>query len=256
MIEPSHEPRDPCASARAAFAGYLRDGTAAPRAAALRRHLRDCAACRDELAREVGGGAAGPRGERLRRQRAERRTRQRGLALAGAFQGWTGGVRGARLRLLLVPALAIVLMTEIARGPRFAGEVRAEALAGSVWVDAADLPAEVEPRSLRPGEGCATGGDGRARLGSSAASVELAPHAQAWLEAHQPARFRLGPGEFLLSGDLTATTRWGVLECAGARVEVRVERDGFELEVLEGRVRCIDHRGERVLARGARARLP
>ncbi|HVS18939.1 MAG TPA: hypothetical protein VMT18_10095, partial [Planctomycetota bacterium] len=247
-MDDAPEVHDACRVARAAFAHYPA-GSAAT-AAALREHLRGCGGCREAFAGSIGCGAedaGGVRSTRLRRERRERRTRQRSLALAGAFQGWTGGARGARLRLLLVPAFAIVLMTQVARGPRLTSEVRAQALAGAVWLDADDLATGSEPRTVRLGEGCSTGSDGRARLGSRAASVELAPDARAWLEAHAPARFRLGEGRFTLHGDLTATSRWGVLECEGAVAVVRVAPDRLVLEVSAGTVRCFDHRGERRL---------
>lgn len=236
-----------------AFAGYRAWPEGHGR---VRAHLRACADCRAAFARALGCGEAGDgvRAGRARRERDERRGRQRGMALAGAFQGWTGGVRGARLRLLLVPAAAVVLMTQLARGPRMAGEVRAQALSGAVWLEAQDLATDAAPRAVLLGEGCATGSTGRARLASGTSSVELAPDASAWLEARVPARFRLGAGSFTLRGDLTATTHWGVLECERVDALVHVGARGMDLEVREGELRWIDSRGTRTLAAGDGAR--
>jgi len=251
VTQPRPIPED-CSAARDAYAGYL----ASPeRHAPVRAHLRACPDCRAAFARGLGcsDGDSGVHSVRLRREREQRRGQQRGMALAGAFQGWTGGPRGARLRLLLVPAAAIVLMTQLARGPRLSGEVRAQALSGSVWLEAQGLAASAAPRAVFLGEGCSTGSDGRARLESGSASVELAPHASAWLEARLPARFRLGAGNFTLHGDLTATTHWGVLECERGHAQVHLGPDGLDVQVREGVLRWIDSRGTRTLSAGDRA---
>lgn len=247
-----------CAAVRSSFGGWLRSSDSVAAGSARRAHMRACASCREafladleRLSELTRGGHA----ERLRRQWTQRRAHQRGLALAGAFEGTWGRLRSARLRLLIMPALAIFLVTSLSRPPGSVLTVRAQTLQGSVWLAGTSLPADTGPRALLRGEGCATGADGAAHLGSKTASVELEPLAQAWLESHSPARFRLGTGRFKLQGDLTATTRWGVLECQGATVHAHVLSDAVELRVLDGRVRCTDRSGERTLAGGERVVL-
>lgn len=257
----SERPADPgaCAALRADLGEYLQGTGSRARRRALSAHLRACGACRATFVGDlawVSGLKRGAHAERRCRERDERRARQRGLALAGAFQGRPVGLRGARLRLLILPALAILLMTSFSRRPVSAGDVRAEALVGAVWLDRLGLEPGAAPRAMLRGESCTTGTDGKARLGSNAASVELEPGAQAWLESHAPARFRLGAGHFTLSGELTATTRWGLVECEAATLRVRVEPDALELEVVAGSVRCFDRRGARVLTAGERLQLP
>jgi hypothetical protein len=247
-----------CADRGARSGEWLRGDGSAESGRAWREHLRRCGSCREAFVADVACLSELTRGshaERIRRQKAQRRAQQRRQALAGAFGGTWERLRGARLRLLVLPALAIFLVTMLSRPPGSARAVRAQALGGAVWLSGTSLAAHGAPRALLPGEGCVTGEDGAARLGSALAGVELEGSAQAWLESHEPARFRLGPGRFRLHGDLLATTRWGVIECSDAAVLAHVQPDAVEFELLEGRARCFDRTGERVLARGERLRM-
>lgn len=247
-----------CSARDARSREWLRGGGSKASARAWRQHLRGCEACRAAFVADVARLSELTRGshaERVLRQKAQRRAQQRRLALAGAFEGTWDRLRGARLRLLVLPALAIFLVTMLSRPPGRVHAVHAQALGGSVWLSGTSLSVDGAPRALLRGEGCATGADGTARLGSPQAAVELQGSAQAWLESHAPERFRLGAGRFTLRGDLTATTRWGVIECRNALVRALVLPDAVELELLEGRARCTDRSGERELARGERLRL-
>jgi hypothetical protein len=258
MVRPHSVESGDCSARDVRSGEWLRGSGSTASARAWRDHLRGCDTCREAFVADVARLSELTRGshaERVRRQKAQRRAQQRRLALAGAFDGTWNRLRGARLRLLLLPALAIFLVTMLSRPPGSAHAVHAQALGGSVWLSGTSLAVDGAPRALLRGEGCATGADGAARLGSPQAGVELQGAAQAWLESHAPARFRLGAGRFTLRGDLTATTRWGVIECSDALVRALVLPDAVEFELLEGRARCIDRSGERELGRGERMRL-
>lgn len=247
-----------CEAARATLPAYLAGDLGLEALVELRAHLSGCPACRADLETGVSTAAslrARARRERELQVRTERRSRHRRLALQGAFSFSPRDPRGARLRMLLLPAFFMFLMVQTTSGSLARTGPALIALRGDVRVDDLAVPPDRPRRELRPGDFCFTGEGAGARLFLEGTSVRLRERTGVWIESTSPVRLRLQAGALELSGTATVTSRAGLLE---------LERSDAVASVSDGRlavlshgdgVRVVDSRGVRELDAGSSVEL-
>jgi hypothetical protein len=242
-----------CGQAGARLAAFLAGELSRAEQERLRGHLAGCPACRQRFEEAMSLAAhlnREPRRVRDLAARLERRRAQRSRALSGAMR-LPGGDRGARLRLLVLPALAIFLFTGLARGPREASTAVLEPMAGAVFLGKEQLGSTDRTWDVVPGQQCSTGDEGRARLGLGPSFVELGPRTRLWLEDVDAARIRLGTGSLRVGGSATLTSRAGVVEVREGLATVRLGPEGLTVVALEGEAVVADSHGERRALPGA-----
>jgi hypothetical protein len=166
-----------------------------------------------------------------------------------------GSDRGARLRLLLLPAFAVFLFTVVARGPGPEETARLLPLGGAVQVGQELLGVAGDGLSVLRGQLCATGEDGRARIEASGGSADLEPGTWLWLEDAEGPRLRLGGGELVARGLATLTSPAGIVEVHGGAARVRLAGGGLEVEALQGEATVANSRGTRTVPSGGRLHL-
>jgi len=186
---------------------------------------------------------------RLERQRDARRSDNRQRAHAAAARPAGARRRYFGLRLVLIPALLIVLLVKlpglVATQPLTlfwqAGDVRA---AGSV------LGAQAPALELEAGAWCTTASDARARLAGPGQEFVLERDTQLVVEDPEAGRVRLQLGSLVLEGRGTVSCQFGVLETSSGKARLELLGGRFALSALAGEVAWTDATGRRLLAPG------
>jgi len=278
----STEERDepiPCEEARRLLARFVGGELSRGEDRPFRAHVLSCTGCRDAYRESIQAAARLGRQHRAERERTpaeivrgvpERPERHRGDGRDGGDEGSesrerTRRARGAiarysranratwfRLRLVLVPAVMIVLFSQLGvlRRP---SSVEALALASGVVAAGADL-AEGSSVELSAGGVCASG-SGRARLATKRGSASLEPRTLVVVEDPGRLRLRLERGTLALEGELVVTTPFGIATCDGAG-RLTLAGGSLEASCEAGSLTLVDAAGERTLAAGESARLP
>ena len=251
----------PCQATEGAVAAFVAGRLSARETSRVRRHRAACPAC-DALWRGQVAAAASLQSRRRREreagERERRRTKHRRLALeAAAFDtGVRGGrrQRGWRLRLLLLPAFAMVLMAVIHPLGR-ARRASLSILAGEVQLTANRYGTEDPPVPLVRGDQCSTGSRARARVVGAEGSVELDQETFLVVEDEMGLRLRLESGAVAVEGSAEITSRFGVVEVEKGRALLRTLADGLELQAERGRVIATNGEGARQVLPGTTAVL-
>jgi len=221
----------------------------------IREHLESCAACRqryDEAVETIAHvGRARRRNEEVDLARAARiARRRRGSPAEEAAEAARRG-RGHRLRLMLLPAAAILVATQLGRiGKKTTLETRpiATQVVGEVHAAGRTLASADGPIMLVRGQRCETGADGAARLGTGKVKLTLDTWTRVLIES--PSRFRLEQGLVTLEGTCAITTSLGVLEAEGAKGTLSLEGARVFASVEDGTMLWIDPGGVQTLAVG------
>lgn len=244
-----------CARTTVVLRAFLAGKADRTRDPAVREHLASCAACRAryeeavEAAAHVGGAQRKQREEALLRSAriAKRRKQHPGAEAAEAARR----ARGHRLRLLLLPAALILLMTQLGRLSRGVPvETRPIALrvGGVVQAAGRTIAGEDDPVTLTRGQRCETGTDGSALLRTGRVSLTLDPDTRVLVESSS--RFRLERGGVAVDGTCAVTTSLGVLEVEDGAGRLAL-KDGRLLATVErDRLTWVDPTGVHVLAPG------
>lgn len=221
---------------------FVAKGLSTEKGRLLRAHVEGCRACREiyrggvETAAHIGHGR---RTERVATEKAVRRWSLRRDAFSAHA---TPRGRGARIRTLVYPAFFCFLIIQFTEIGSHEAMLEVEILAGEVQASEA----------LELGELCATGPEGRARLTTDGAWLELGHETRLLVESIHPPRVRLLAGELELDGGWHVTTRQGVVEVEGGRARVALDPDGLVCSGDTGVLRVIDARGETIVAAGER----
>lgn len=248
--EPADDVSAACAAIRVAVRAFLTGANGAPAGAALRRmreHLAGCPACdaayREEAAFVAALGRAG------------RRTRERkGVPRQGRGARWRylAAPRQTRLRLVLIPAFAIFLMTQSDRLRSQSGW-RVEALDGVVVAEGERVaPTETSERMVA-GEVCSTGSTGGAVLRFGDTLLVLGPDTELVVGSSVDRSVRLSAGRVVAGGPCSLETPLAWIDVDdGASARVEVAGGGLAVECLSGAVAVQDVTGTHELAPGER----
>jgi hypothetical protein len=249
-----------CAATSARIAAFIDGGLSGSESAAMREHRRVCKECDEEWRASLSTtahlhhrGRVGARED----DRAARRAHNRRLALEGALATPTRPgrrVRRARLRLLLLPALAIFLMAVIYPGSRRSVS-QLEALSGRVELAYRSLVPDDGSFTVRRGDWFETGPDARARLTLGPADIEVEPSSRVLIEDRASGRVRLIAGTLSLRGDGIVTADAGVVQVQAGEGRVSARPDGLEVAAASGTVLAAHSGGEETVPPGERTRL-
>jgi hypothetical protein len=254
------EPREDCDLTRGRIAEFISGRLGRVELSAMRAHRKECAACDTEWRASMSTAADLRRRGRVsdeQREREERREHNRRLALEGAFATPTRKnrrVHRARQRLILLPALAIVLMTVIYPLSR-RSVARLEVLAGEVQLSYRTLGADESGIAVRRGDWFSTGEGTRARLTLGKAEFEVGPSSRVLVEDGSSGRARLEDGELSVNGDGLVTSSFGVVRFEDAEGIVRAVAGGFEVEGRVGSLVVMHSGGEETVGPGERTLL-
>ena len=278
-----------CALARRRILAFLAGGQPRGEARALRTHLAGCLECdalyraettfvarmsrekRAARARRARGAATreparaalaerepGPRAVRAARAVAPAPAGLRGLVqrFCSARRG-AARPRGLRLRAVLLPALALLVLGQSDRWrarPPLGFEL--SALSAGVAVGELELGPLAGARALEPGEIVSTGPEGRALVECAESRLVLGPGTRIALESSAARRFRLAEGALSARGPCDFVLHQGFVEVpAGAAADVSVEGSRARVRATAGEVAVSDARGRAALAAGAAAEL-
>ncbi len=253
-------PEADCTATRGRIAAFLGGRLERDSANELRAHRKQCARCDDEWRASIDAASQLRRRGRVsdeQEAREQRREHNRRLALEGAFAASgqpNRRVRRARRRLLLMPALAILLMAVIYPMSR-RSSARLEALEGEVELSYRTLTADEQGASLKRGDWISTGPDVRARLTVGDAEVEIEPGSRVLLEDANQGRLRLIAGALGVSGDCVVTSDLGVVQVEGGAGRIRMLPRGLEVQNLKGSLVTANSGGEEVVRPGERTLL-
>ena len=239
-----------CEAMQALARAFLAGGERAPGKAevlSMRAHLAACPECKQAYQQEA---------EFVARLGAEnRRTRERkGIPRQGRRQRWryVAAPRQTRLRLILIPAFAIFLMTQSDRLRSRAGW-RLEALDGLVIAADDPVVATETSRRLISGESCSTGPGGRAVLRFGDSRLVLGPETEVVLGVEAARSIRFVGGRLIVGGPCRVQSALALIDLVeGSSGRLAYTRDGFTVECLTGNVQMQDVTGVRTLAAGER----
>lgn len=221
---------------------------------AVREHLVACESCRMQYrdavqaAADVAGTHRARREQEATRQQRRRRLHKNSAAALAEAQRRS---RGFRLRMLLLPAALVLLMTQIGRfGKPVPVQTRpiASSTNGQVYVDGRPFDGDTEAMSLVRGQRCQTGGEGEAHLRTGRVSLTLGPNTTVLVEGE--GRFRLERGALTFEGSCELTTGFGVLESEDGAGRVWFVENGMKASVERDTLRWIDPTGARELPVG------
>ena len=216
----------------------------------LRRHLRQCADCNDHfrdalvLAARLGREARrGRRHELQELAQLERATTPRSRFAMDPS-------RAARLRLMLIPAVFVVLMASFDPLGR-SSDLELVALAGETRTGETVLDGdEEEPHMLLRGDWCETGPIAKALVRMADFALELGPETSLLVVSPSKGRFRLERGCLQVRGPCEVTSSYGVVEVHSGRARLEVSSDGLEVRNESGRLSATNAWVSRELAVG------
>jgi hypothetical protein len=218
----------------------------------LRRHLARCGECmalyREALETTAQLG-------RLTVEERERRLleRQRQALHAKAFGPREKSGRRARrfrLRMVLLPAFFIYLMTQIAGlGPPPA-RVELVAHSGHVTIDGRTVEPGAEAALVLPGRWVISAQGAQARLDGRTCVAQLEAETELLLESAKPVRFRLRRGGLQVDGDMICVTVLGLVEVTQGKGSLFLGDTGLRVEPESGTWKLFDRHGERSFPAG------
>ena len=231
-----------CDEVPALVRAFLAQGLPRQEGRRLRAHVEGCGACRQVYRDGVETAAHIGHERRVERVAAEKAVRRWSMRRDVFSAHAPPRGRAARIRTLVYPAFFCFLIVQFTQLGRHEPMLEVEVLAGEVHASEA----------LELGELCATGPEGRARLSTDGASLELGGSTRLLVESIQPPRVRLLAGELELDGGWHVTTRQGVVEVQGGRTRVALQPEGLVCAGDTGVLSVIDARGETRVAAGER----
>lgn len=211
----------------------------------LRSHMTHCAPCRESYREAVETTASLSRFtvEERERQQVERHKRSLHAKVFGSRKP-KGSRFPFRLRLILMPAIFIYLVTQITSlGPPPAN-VEVVDVQGKVTLSGTDIDPEVENLLVLPGRWLTTMANGRVWLDSGECRFQLSSETSVLLERARPLRLRMRHGYASVDGDLSIVTVIGLLKVTQGKGNVYLTDAGLRVEPESGEWVFLDRRGE------------
>lgn len=213
----------------------------------LRKHLASCGECmatyRDTLqttAQLAQLGAAAREARQL-----ERRKHAAVASHFGRSDTKPKKFRNWRLRMILMPAFFIWLMTQIAGLGQPPAKVEIVSHIGAVEVSGRPVEEDKQPVLVLPGRWILTSSFSKAQLDARACQVRLADRTEVLVESARPVRFRLRVGRMDVEGDLVVVCVLGIVRITQGRGRLTLDDRGLTLEAESGEWSFFDDSGER-----------
>ncbi len=231
-----------CEDARRLLSAFVDGGLSAPGRQLLVRHVGSCEPCRTayranlETAGKLGANVRAAREERVTEEREGLRERHRRLAIEAASKSKRGVHRGAFLRLALLPAAIVFLITQIAGIQQPPRPFDVSWKSGSVNVADSDLSRYHTEAQMIGGQWCWTGADGAARIEGGGVEVALDSDTQLLLEDQRGPRLLLRRGSLTVDGSCEVTTPLGVVSVESGSGEVAYRDRELVVRSLGGKL--------------------
>jgi hypothetical protein len=258
QTDPEALPQISCEEAFALTRTFTTRELSMSRTRTLRSHLSACPECMSVYREAVATAAALGRSHQERR---EQRAIERELFQlhAKAFGDRSTGEakpvrkdkhRYFRLRLILIPAILIYIMTRITGfGPAPAKVLLVESR-GSVSIAERTVDPEADPALVLPGRWVRTERFAQAKLDGRKCIVDLESSTDLLVESAAPPRFRLRSGGMRLEGSTKVVTILGLITVEEGKGRIAVDDRGVTIQPETGSWSCFDSGGEKVLENG------
>lgn len=244
-----------CADARRLLAVFVRGDLPARGRSLLMRHVANCEPCRVdyrtslEAIGRLGATVRQARAAAEREAHASRRTRNRREAIQ-ASDGSKRKLRGAFLRLTLLPAAVVFLISRLATLQQPPRPFEVEWMGGTVTVEDTSLGAAESEAKLYAAQWCSTDEHGAARVTGLDVEVGLGADTQLLLEDARHGRFLLRAGRVMIDGPCELTTPLGVVTVNRGAVAVSYRDRELRAESFGGALELTNAAGRSVLADG------
>ena len=213
----------------------------------LRAHLAGCAECMEHYRASVHLTASIGRSRTTDRRTVQRALRKHRFARIAAGLNGRGKSPFWQLRLVLYPALLLLLVTQVVRKTVSAGADCLQ-VAGEVHVGIEALE-DGARAPLFPGAWCRTEAGGSAQL-SGAIAAGLGTDTAVLIESLTPPRVRLASGELELSGAARVSTALGIVTLEAGDAQVSLRAGVLTVATRDGQVRFLGPDGARDVAPG------
>ncbi len=217
----------------------------------LRSHLTSCSSCRESYRQAVETTASLSRFtvEQREKIRIERQRRSLHTKVFGERKPQKRYLP-FRLRLVLMPALFIYLVTQITSlGPPPA-RIELISSEGSVLISGNPVDSETENLLVLPGRWVTTRSLSKAKLDGQTAMFNVGEETDLLIEDARPVRLRLRRGYLRLDGSATVITVLGLFEIEAGKGVLHVSSAGLRVEPQSGEWKFFDKDGERLLTPG------
>lgn len=221
----------------------------------LRTHLARCPECMASYREAITTAASlGRVNQQAREQRAVEQQRRELHAKAFGHSG--AGSRPRKrsrihyLRLVLIPAVFIYIMTQVVGFGPPPAKVRLVEATGLVSLDQRSVELGGDPLLVLPGRWVTTRRYARARLDALTATITLEGETELLVESAKPPRFRLRAGGVLVEGTTSLVTLLGLIEVEEGKGRLRLDERGLSVEPESGGWKRLDKGGERALEKG------
>ncbi len=239
-----------CEAARQLTARFVAGGLTAAGRKVLNAHLAGCSPCKVdyrtslEAAGRLGASVRKDRVARIGWQREGRTERLRRIAIE-ASSGTKHRHRGAFLKLVLVPAGVVFLLSQLAAIRRPSRPLAIEWTAGIVRLGEAELDAAHPSGSMRRGDWCYTEPGGGARIAAEKSSVQVGESTQVLLEDAGEPRYLLRRGRLELDGEARVTTPLGLVTVESGAGAVQYGERKLCVESAGGSLSVVNASGRR-----------
>ena len=218
----------------------------------MRAHLALCPECMDHYRGTMQAAASfGRKGKQEREQRAiERQKSNLHQKHFGPREKPKPSGRQFRLRLLLMPAFVIFLLTRIGSLGAPAARVELVAARGVVKVDDVERLDLDEPYLILPGRWLVTAQFAKARVEAGVCDLEFGSDTTCLVESARPVRLRIERGRVDVDGSVTIITVLGLLEVTAGAGRITLDSRGLHMEPQTGVWNFMNKNGEQILALG------
>ena len=218
----------------------------------LRAHLARCPACMDLYRGKVETTAAlgHQRGEEREKRMAERQRVARAAKALGRDAVPEPKRRHFRLRMVLIPALIIYVITQISNLAPPPGKVVLVSASDGTYIDKREPDFTQQDPLVLPGRWLTTERFGKASLDAGACTVDVGGATELLLESARPVRFRLRRGHLDLAGSAHVLTVLGMIEISEGRGSIVFDSRGLFIEPTSGSWALVGPDGRRELQHG------
>jgi hypothetical protein len=228
------------------------EGLAKGRMRTLRAHMATCKSClrdyRDGI--ETTAGLARFTVEEREAKQIEHQRRARHAKAFGDREAPRKKIYTGRLRFVLVPALAIFVMTQFSGWGPPPAKVELVAKQGIVRISRKEVTSDISNLLVLPGRWVSTFSLASATLDCGKCLVRVGADTELMVESAKPLRFRLKRGYTHVDGDVRFVTVLGIVDVKEGRGSLKLTDIGLTLEPESGEWTVVTARGEEQLAVG------
>ncbi len=218
----------------------------------MRRHLASCPECMEMYRESVGTAAALSRMTSKEREKRmlDRKRHARHAEAFGLDRDPKPARRHFRLRIVLIPAVVIYLLTQLTVFGPPPGKVEITDASRGVKIDQRVVDTDEGNALVLPGRWILTDRFANATIDARTCELHLGASTDLLVESARPLRFRLRSGSVSLVGTATFVTVLGLLEVEEARGSLIMGDHGWLVMPESGRWTVFDKDGSQELELG------